>query len=185
MPIKFTQEGALWTAEVTPPHGRWRSPRPMGIGHLIDALKSIGCLQADIDHALRDAAVAQSQHYWDDEIRPKVQAALNGSYQVPPQPPRTEALLAYVLFQADSPIPLRDVVDTADFIYRLVPTSDEIAWAFLLLRKRGWFVEEGHLYGLTEEGRRTIESIVGEGRALDRVERLKQWSLAHPPPSDR
>jgi hypothetical protein len=103
-------------AEVTPPHGQWKSPHPMGIGYLIEALK--------------------------------------------------------------------EVVDTADFVYRLIPTSDEIAWALLRMRQRGWLAVQGNLYGLTAEGRRAIGEIVGEGSVLDRFERLEAWTLAHPPPGD-
>lgn len=129
-------------------------------------------------------AVVQSQQYWEGEIEPKLRAALDGRYKVPPQPPRTEALVAYVLFREASPIQLRDLVDTADFMYRLVPTADEIAWAFLLLKRRGWLAAEGNRYGLTAEARRTIESVVGESGTLDRVERLQQWTSAHPPPGE-
>jgi hypothetical protein len=171
-------------AEVTPPHGQWKSPHPMGIGYLIEALKSIGCQQADIDRALQEAAVIRSQRYWDGEIGPKLQAALDGRYEVPAQPPRTEALLAFALFLGDSLTPLKEVVDTADFVYRLIPTSDEIAWALLRMRQRGWLAVQGNLYGLTAEGRRAIGEIVGEGSVLDRFERLEAWTLAHPPPGD-
>lgn len=176
------RDGTLWTAEVTQPHGRWRPPRPMAIGYLIEALKSIGCHQTDIDHALREAATIQSQRYWDDEIAPKVDAALAGEYEVPPQQPFTEAWLAYSLFLGESLLPLKDIVDIADYVNHALPSPDEIAWAFLRLRTRGWLAEQGGLYGLTTEGRRNVRGIVSEGGVIDRLERLKEWILAHPPP---
>jgi hypothetical protein len=154
----------------------------MGIGYLIEALKSIGCHQTDIDHALQEAASSKSQRYWDDKIGPKLQAALAGEYEVPPQQPFTEAWLAYALYLGELPLPLKDIVDMADFINHAIPNPDEIAWAFLRLRKRGWLAEKGGLYGLTPEGRLVIEGIVGESGVLDRVERLKEWTLVHSPP---
>jgi len=72
----------------------------------------------------------------------------------------------------------------ADGIEHAVPNPEEIAWGFLRLRTRGWLVEQEDRYGLTREGRRVIESVVGEGTVLDRMERLEVWTLAHPPPSD-
>lgn len=183
MPIKIMQDGTLWTAEVTSPEGQWQSPRPMAIGHLIEVLKSIGCQQTDIDHALQEAAAIQSQRYWDSEIGAKLGAALAGECDVPPQQPFTEAWLAYALFLGDSLLSLKDVVDIADSINHALPNTDEIAWAFLRLRKRGWLAEQGGQYGLTAEGRRAIGDIVSKGNVLDQVEQLKEWTLAHPPPA--
>ena len=185
MSIQIAQEGDLYTAEVTPPHGQWRSPYPMRAGELLVALRSIGCSQTDIDEAIREVTTLRTRRLWEEEITPTVHAALSGEYEVPAQPPRTEALLAYALFLGESPLALSAIVDTVDFTYRLVPTPDEIAWAFLRLRRREWLAQQGNLYGLTVEGRRAIEDIVGEGSALDRIERLKVWTLAHPPPGDR
>jgi len=181
MPVKLRQEGNLWTAKVTPPHGYWQSPKPMVVGDLIEALRSIGCPQNAIDSALREAASSRTTKYWEDEIGPTLHATLSGEYEVPPQQPYVEAWLALVLFLEPSPIPMKEVVDLADFVNKTVPTPDEIAWAFLRLRIRGWFVEKDGLYGLTSEGRSTIESIVGTSNGYGRVQVLEHWLKMHPP----
>jgi hypothetical protein len=104
-----------------------------------------------------------------------------------PQPPFTEAWLAYALFLGvrflgEAPLPLEDTIESADFINHGIPNLDQVAWAFLQMRKRGWLAEQADLYGLTARGRHAIESIVGEGSVQGRVERMKQWIAAHPPP---
>ncbi|OGS59821.1 MAG: hypothetical protein A3K59_09575 [Euryarchaeota archaeon RBG_19FT_COMBO_69_17] len=126
----------------------------------------------------------QSYRQWAEEVAPQLHAALSGEREISPQLPRTEAWLALCLFFGDSPLPLRDVIQMADGIEHAVPNPEEIAWGFLRLRTRGWLVEQEDRYGLTREGRRVIESVVGEGTVLDRMERLEVWTLAHPPPSD-
>jgi hypothetical protein len=126
----------------------------------------------------------QSYRQWAEEVAPQLQAAFLGEREIPPQPPRTEAWLALCLFLGESPLPLKDVIEMADGIEHAVPNPEEIAWGFLRLKRRGWLLEQGNMYGLTVEGRRMIESVVGEGTVLDRVERLEVWTSAHPPPGD-
>jgi hypothetical protein len=121
---------------------------------------------------------------WAQEVAPQVRDALEGRRKVPPQTPFAEAWLAMSIFSVDSMVRLEDVVQTADGINHAFPSSDEIAWAFLRLRKRGWLVVQGDLYGLTSEGRRAIGIVVGEGSVLKRVERLKGWASTNPPPGD-
>lgn len=58
MAIRIARRGNLYTAEVTPPHGRgshWESPEPMSVDALIDALQQIGCHQTDIGDAFYEA----------------------------------------------------------------------------------------------------------------------------------
>ncbi|HYM39351.1 MAG TPA: hypothetical protein VEY12_04280, partial [Thermoplasmata archaeon] len=93
-----------------------------------------------------------------------------------------EPLIAYALFIDKSPESIASVVDTADFIWRLVPTPDELAWAFVRLKKRGWLLVDGNLYGLTAEGKSNIASAVGKGGdRRDQIRRLEAWTSAHPP----
>jgi len=182
MPVRVIQQADLWMAEVTPPHGQWRSSRPMGMGYLIEELKSIGLQQGEIDLALREAVEIKSRAHHDDRILPTLNAALAGEYDVPPQLPICEAWLAYALFLGgERLLPLRDVVYIADFIVRGPPTPDEIAWAFLRLRTRGWLDQQDDLYGLTAEGRRAIGDFVGEGTVLGVLRRIEEWIRANPP----
>ncbi len=51
--VELVPEG--YTARVTPPHGAWETPGPMGLRELIDALQDQGCHQQDIGDALYDA----------------------------------------------------------------------------------------------------------------------------------
>jgi hypothetical protein len=194
MPIKltpqsFTSRNRLWTAEVTPPEGGgrpWRSPGPMKVGELMAALRTAGCSQADIDKALRDAAALYSQAFMDadanEKYEPAVRAALSGEHEPPPRRPFTEPLVAYVLFSGKKPASLAGLVDTADFIDHGPPSPDELAWALLRLKKRGWLVVNGDLYGLTADGKRIIAGIIGQdGPQFDQVKRLEGWTSSHPP----
>jgi len=184
MPIKVVKEGNLYSAEVTKDaDGQlWRSPRPMPSNELWLALRGIGCTPEEIVIAFQGVGRPSPYYHWADEMLPRVKDALAGSREVPPQAPFSEAWITYALFWSQSPIPLRDVIGNADAINVLIPTADEIAWAFLRLRKRGWLVVQGNLYGLTAEGRNAIETIVGkEGGVLEQAERLEGWMLAHPP----
>jgi len=126
----------------------------------------------------------QSYRQWAEEITPQLHAALAGEREVPPQPPFIEAWLADALFYYDRPLSLEEVIESADAIDHAIPNPDEIAWAFLRLRKRGWLLVVGDLYGLTAEGRRAIEVIVAQGEAPWRVGRLEEWISAHPPPGE-
>lgn len=58
MPIVITRHGKLYSAEVTPPHGRgaaWSTPKPMTEAELLDAFRERGCHQTDIGDALHEA----------------------------------------------------------------------------------------------------------------------------------
>ncbi len=186
MPIKIVPEGALYNAEVTPPQGNWRSPHPMRSDDLARKLLSIGCRSPEIAQALREAGVQSFSGYYQkvaEETITLLKAALAGEYEPLPQSPFTEVWMAYALFlDAKTPITLEEIIASADSIEHSVPSPDEIVWAFLRLRKRGWLAEQNNLYELTTEGRRTINEIVGKGGTWDRIDRLKEWISAHPPP---
>jgi hypothetical protein len=70
---------------------------------------------------------------------------------------------------------LLEVIGLADAIQHLIPNYDEISWAFLRLRRRGWLVIEGEMYGLTPEGRRAIKEIVDRGEPPLWVRKLQLW----------
>jgi hypothetical protein len=181
MAIKIVKEGTLWTAEVTPPHGQWRSPNPMGIGHLVEALKSGGYSKAEIDNAVKEAASIQSQLHWDKDIGQRLRSALAGEYEVPPQDPFTEPWVAYSLFLGQGPLRLGEMVFKADDINRQVINADEIAWAFIRLRKRKWLAEAGNTFGLTRRGRLSMRIIMRRGGRWQQIERLENWMRNHPP----
>jgi len=181
-PQSLTVENKLWTAEVTPPEGGghpWWSPGPMTVGDLIAALRAAGCSQADIDKALREANADYAQAFRDADAEkkygPAVNAALSGDYEPPSGTPFTEPMVAYVLFFDKKPESLAELLDTFDYIERGLPRPDELAWALLRLKRRGWLVVQKKLYGLTDEGRETIQSVVGAGETWDQMGRLKEW----------
>jgi hypothetical protein len=158
----------------------------MTIGDLIAALSAAGCSQMDIDKALREAITLYQERFLEEEAEekfgPTLRAAFAGEYEVPPQRPLVEAEIAYVLFLEKSPQHIFRVADGADYHYRNPPRADEIAWALLQLRKRGWLLVQGKLYGLTAEGRRRIARIARKkGDILDRTKRLEAWISTHPP----
>src|SRR3990172_7021943 len=127
----------------------------------------------------------QSYRQWAEEVAPELQAALAGEREVPPQPPFAEGWLADALFYYERPLSLEEVIESADAINHAIPNPEEIAWAFLRLRRRGWLLVEEDLYGLTGEGRRAIEGIVTQGEAPWRVGRIEAWISTHPPPADQ
>ena len=58
MPIQIRRVGALYEAEVTPPHGRgvpWSTDEPMSTDALVAALLQRGCHQTDIGDAFYEA----------------------------------------------------------------------------------------------------------------------------------
>jgi hypothetical protein len=182
MPIKIEEVGKMgFTAEVTPPDGGgryWKTPHPMDMQELIPALKALGCTQDDIRHAFDELG---EEHYrrMAALTEPVVEGALAGACEIPPQRPGTEAWLGYALYYYSKPISLREVIESADAVNHLIPNPDEVAWAFLRLRERGWLIVQENMYGLTEEGRLAIGSIVNEGV----VERLDKWISANPSPA--
>ena len=187
-PQQLTGENRLWMAEVTPAEGGgrpWRSPAPMTVGNLMAALRAEGCSQPDIDKALREASAQYSQEFRDAEAEekfgPTLRAAFAAEYEVPPQRAIAEPLIAYALFIDNLPETIASVVDTADYMWRLVPTADELSWAFVRLKRRGWLLVNGKLYGLTAEGKSAIASVVGEeGDQFDKIKRLEAWTSVHP-----
>jgi hypothetical protein len=124
--------------------------------------------------------VSENYSEFAGEISPRLRAALAGEVEVPQQAAFSEAWLSYALFYYERLLSLEEVIESADAVNHGIPKVDEVAWAFLRLRKRGWLVVQGDLYGLTAEGRRTIKTVVAQGG----VERLKEWVSAHPPPSE-
>lgn len=184
MPIKLRQEGSLWLAEVTPPHGSWQSPRPMVVGDLTEALESIGCRRDDIDLALREAYLIKRERDWNEKVLPKLRQALAGTYDVPPQDPSEEGIIAYVLFERESRLTLWEISDAYDYLNRAGMTADILAWAFVRMNARGWLDEHGSLFGLTVGGRKAIMGIVGAGSIQEKMDRLVEWTRTNPSTKD-
>jgi hypothetical protein len=184
MPIKLQKKNDLWTAEVTPPHGQWKTPCSMPIGHLVDQLKSIGCRQEDIDLALRETYLIKREQDWNSEMMPTLRQAIAGILDVSPQNPSDEGFIAYVLFDRESPLALWEISDAYDYWNSVGMTSDALAWAFVRMNARGWLAEHGTRFGLTAEGRKSVAEIVGEGRIGDKISRLVEWTQANPPDDD-
>jgi len=123
-------------------------------------------------------------HEFAEKIAPVLRAALAGQREIPSKKPFSEAWMGVALFYNGRIVPLEEVIGTADGINHGIPNPNEVAWAFLRLRKRGWLAVQGDSYGLTSEGRRAMASVVGEGGVLRQAERLKEWVSAHQPPSE-
>lgn len=182
VPIKLEEvRKMVFTAEVTPPDGGgryWKTPHPMEMHELVPALQALGCTQDDIRHAIEKLG---QQHYRQMAAltEPVLREALQGTRKLPPQTPWAEAWLGYALYSSQTPLSLEEVFDSADFINHAIPSPDVVAWAFLRLRERGWLEVQGDAYGLTEEGRLAMGTVVNEGV----VGRLEKWMSANPPPA--
>jgi|SRR6266516_3182167 len=116
-----------------------------------------------------------------EKVEPQVRAALEGRRRIPQQTPLAEAWLALALFLGESSLRLEHIIHIADGISHAFPNSDEIAWALLRIRDRGWLVESNGEYGLTSEGRSAIARVIGEGEVLERLDRLMGWVSMNPP----
>jgi hypothetical protein len=121
--------------------------------------------------------VSENYREFAEEIGPRLRTALAGERDVPPQKPFVEAWLGYSLYYYDKLLSLEEVIESADAINHGIPNPDEVAWAFLGLRNRGWLSVQGDMYGLTPEGRLAINTIVVQGS----LERLNGWISSHPP----
>src|SRR6266851_3200256 len=90
----------------------------------------------------------ESYREWADEMKQAVQAALNGEREVPLQRPSVETWLGLALHYYDRLLSLWEVIESADALNHAIPNTDEVAWAFLCLKKRGWLAVQGDMYGL-------------------------------------
>jgi hypothetical protein len=101
-----------------------------------------------------------------------------------------------------------EIIRSADAVNHSIPKYDEISWAFLRLRRRGWLAVEGELYGLTSEGYRAVQEIEDRGeptwpgkkiegwisyvttgqsvfsRMTWPIKKLEDWISKNPPPSE-
>jgi hypothetical protein len=180
MPIKIVEQGDdLYTAEVITPQGTWRSPDPLPSVELDSELIRMGCNVLEIERAFQEVGVVHTPdstyNYVARITRPFLQAALAGERKVPKQEPIAEAWLAIALFHHDRMLSLREVIGLAYAIQYLIPNYDEISWAFLCLRWRGWLAVEGDMYGLTPEGRIAVKEIVDRGGPPSWVRKFQLW----------
>jgi DNA-binding PadR family transcriptional regulator len=169
-------------------HGSWQSSEPVVIGRLLQRLKSEGFSDTAIDEGLREAynelkkdELERLTAEWNAAVIPTLKAAMAGEYKVPPQEPFCEAWMAYALFLGKTHLSIREIADHADSINHAIPNPEEIIWAFVRMSDRGWLSEQGGLYGLTEEGRRTIEDIMDEGQMWGGLKRLESWLVENRP----
>jgi hypothetical protein len=121
--------------------------------------------------------VFEHYHEFAEKINPIVQAALAGRLNVPEQKQFSEAWLGLALFGNKGIVPLEEIIGSADALNHKIPTGDEVAWAFLRLKTRGWLEVKAGSYGLTLEGRRAIDIIVSQ----DHLKRLNEWMSSNPP----
>ncbi len=131
----------------------------------------------------KEPLVFRSYREWAETIGPWVRAALAGEVEVPPQESENEAWLAYALWDENPPpLPLEEVLHSMDVVGHDIPTPEQLAYALLQLRRRGWLSEHGDSYALTAEGRRRVGAVVGEGEFHVHWGRLGEWVSAHPAP---
>lgn len=118
------------------------------------------------------------------EYLPLLQAALAGEREVPPSRRIKEVLFAYALYRRDGMRSLWEVIKSADDLFIRIPDYDELSWAFLRLRRRGWLIVDGEKFGLTSEGRRIIQDIKSRNKEMHWWEPLEKWMSEHPMPGD-
>jgi hypothetical protein len=159
-----------------------RTPRSRGVLELLARVEALMMSGRSVKNKTGETTSLQSYVKWAQEIAPRVLAALSGKVEVPEQRPSTEAWLTYALYWKDSQLSLEDMIRYADVVGHSIPNALEISWALLRLRKRGWLSIQKDSYGLTDEGRRAVGGIVGSGDLRKRIERLEEWTSAHPPP---
>ncbi len=131
-----------------------------------------------------DWRVIENYRDFADPIKPVLKSALAGEREVLPQKPFVESWLAYALYYYHRNLILEEVIESADAINHGIPTPNEVAWAFLRLRRRGWLLTKDDSYGLTPEGRREIDSVVRGVTYHHSFEVLEKWILKHPAPGE-
>ena len=224
--IKIVGQGSIYqfTAEVTAPQGSWSSPHPIPLLELRRKLFAMGLDKGEIENA---EAIAYHEYFMTEvnlkashehakinygevekKYLPFIQAALAGEREVPAQGPFAVGWLAYSLLAHhtnEELHPLWEVLFSADAENHAIPNYDEISWAFLWLRRRGWLAVEGDMFGLTPEGSRAVKEIVdkdeppwpdwtplqwtayvlGHVPRINRtwaLKKLEDWILKNPPP---
>lgn len=116
--------------------------------------------------------------------------------------------MADALSSYDGLRPLDEFILSADAANYAIPDYDEVSWAFLRLRRRGWLAIEGEMFGLTPEARCIINEIEAKdelpgldwsreewtkflednGPGVTRawsVKKLEKWIVNYPPPGDK
>lgn len=213
VPVKIVKDGDdMYTVEVTPPHGTWKSPHPLPSIELDSMLLGMGFNVLEINRAFQEVGVVHSSEntyrYAAKITLPFLLAALRGERAVPGQQPFAEAWLADALSSYDGLRPLDEVIFSADAANYAIPDFDEVSWAFLRLRRRGWLAIEGEMFGLTPEARCIINEIEAKdelpgldwsreewtkflednGPGVTRawsVKKLEKWIVNYPPPGDK
>ena len=178
MAIRILPEGDKYNAEVTPPDGQWRSPHPMSVEELAAALREIGCDHGAASDAFQKA-ILQTYRSLAEEFLPQVQGALKGERDVPRQDPSAEAWVAYALYEMNARITIQMLIEDVDSLNHAIPTPDEVSWALLQLRNRGWLLAEADTYALTVEGREAVEKIARGEDIWKRKMRLEDWMASH------
>lgn len=109
-----------------------------------------------------------------------VRLALEGRTKTPPQGAFAVAWVTFAFYMIEADFSFERLVANADDINHAVVTPDEVAWAFLHLRARGWLEVKGDRYSLTSEGRRTIEETVNDAPMRAGTHKLEMWFESHP-----
>ena len=93
-----------------------------------------------------------------------------------------EAWITYSLYwqESESPVPLELVLASADFANVIEPQTEELAWTFVKLRKRGWLLHSGASFGLTTQGRSAIDEIVRGRSFQEGIKMIEAWVSSHP-----
>ena len=127
-----------------------------------------------------------SHRRWLKATRARVAAALEGREEPPEQEPFAEAWIAYAFHLSmredpEAPVPLEKIIEYADGINKAMPSQNELAWALVRIKRRGWLHAQGATFALTKEARTKIEDVTGAfGGVIDPCERLQEWLVAHP-----
>ncbi len=174
----------LFEAEVSGPDSKWRTPHPMTSNDLARALLSLGCSPLEIATEFRKAGIVSYSGYYRtfaSDTVPRVEAVLAGEVMVRPMSAFEEAWIALALFLSDAPLTVEGIIEGADSIEHAIPNSDEVAWALLKLRERGWLVSAGGTYNLTDRGKEMIESILNRSKGLSHLRSLEEWLATNPP----
>ncbi|WP_019178327.1 hypothetical protein [Methanomassiliicoccus luminyensis] len=178
----------LWVAEVTPPQGNWRSPQPMPWRELDQILTSMGFDKDELMNARIEAYVEDSESAYrrlEKEYLPFLQATLAGEREVPPPQRRfIEAWMAYALYYRDEIRPLWNVLYRSDAVFHSSPSCDELSWAFLRLRERGWLAVDGDRFGLTPEGSHIVRDVLSQDDDMYWYVLIERWMSEHPLPGD-
>ncbi len=175
----------------------WHFDYPLGIVRSLEAMTAI-----EIDHSKMPYSLTWRSEWHPEDIEenrnrllqsyrkvaaeyaPQLDAMLSGRRKVSEQRAFIEAWITECLNwrEAESLTSLDRIISCTDIVNALLPSPEEVGWAFLQLKRRGWLIKDGSSYGLNKEGCRRVKAVIRDtAEALEAIKPLEEWMRMNRP----